>query len=144
MSHVYRTRLESGRRRERTAARLLVAAFLVIISVTVVGVPPANASCWATTHWTSTSPPNSASFTISSNSTCNDLQAAYTFSVSDYVKGWYLSSGTWRAGTAGYVWVSTADNGWDVLLTSIATAPPCGGKDTRTVRTSGTFTSLES
>jgi len=61
--------------------------------------------------------------------TANDLNAAYTFSNNDYIRGWYRDGGgTWHAGSAGYVFVDTSDNGWIVLLTSVANGTPVRGQ----------------
>jgi hypothetical protein len=66
------------------------------------------------------------------HSDCRDFQAAYTVSASDYVWGNFyggdLIGASWHAGSRGWQWVSTANNGWDVLLTSVAAGTPMRGR----------------
>ncbi len=100
--------------------RALATALLVTASLTVMAAPPADAvTCIATTKWTDTSPPSSETFTIPSNSDCNDMNAAYNYDHNDYIKGWYKSGSTWYEGSQGWVWMTTADDGWEELILSV-------------------------
>lgn len=58
-------------------------------------------------------------WTLDEKSVCTDLFAAFTHSHNDKVMGWYKQSGAWKGGSKGFVAVTTADNGWKALLTSI-------------------------
>ena len=103
----------------RRSVVALAVAFLLSVSLTAMIAPSAHAVCWATTRWTSTNPTLSTDWEIRSDSTCDDLFAAYTFDHNDYVRGWYLNGSTWTAGTAGWEWVTTANDGWETLISSI-------------------------
>lgn len=117
------------RPRTRLLWRAAISALLVLGSLTMVGVTSADAgSCIATTKWTDTAPPSSTSWQITSNSVCNDLQAAYTYTATDHIQGWYHTSVGWKSGTNGWVEVSTADNGWDVLITSVSNGTTVRGE----------------
>jgi hypothetical protein len=92
--------------------------------------PSAGAiTCIANTAWTAITASNSDVFAIAGNSDCADLNAAYTYTYNDYIRGWYRDSGgTWHAGSRGYVFVDTSDNGWIVLLTSVLNGTPVRGQ----------------
>ncbi len=97
-----------------------VAIFVSSVGVAVGGASPVSAACPATKAWTSRYAGYSETFQISYYSTCNDLNAAYAYSVADEVRGWYISSsGGWTIGDAGYEYVETYGQYWDVLLTNI-------------------------
>jgi hypothetical protein len=96
----------------RSALATLFAATLAAIA----SFAPSSAqaiTCIANTAWTSTTAANSQLFAIAQNSDCNDLNAAYTYTYNDYLRGWYRDSrgtgtparadlSTWtRATTAG-------------------------------------------
>jgi hypothetical protein len=111
-------------------AAAAIAAVVAAAAVALSAAPPANAiTCIANTAWTAVNAANSDVFAIAGNSQCADLNAAYTFSVNDYVRGWYRDGGgTWHAGSRGYVFVDTTDDSWIVLLTSVANGTPVRGQ----------------
>jgi hypothetical protein len=112
-------RAESIFKRWRTIAALVVASLAAVVALTTASSAQAI-TCIANTAWTSTVASSSTNFAIAQNSQCQDLNAAYTYTYNDYVRGWYRTSGgTWHAGSRGFVYVDTSDNGWIVLLTSV-------------------------
>jgi len=98
------------------AALVAVVAAAIALAVT----PSAQAACVRNTAWTSINLPSSERFRISSTSPCSDLNAAYTFTYNDHVRGWYYDSGgTLHVGSRGFVYVDTSDNGLVVLLSNV-------------------------
>jgi hypothetical protein len=111
----------SGRSRLMTAC--LVGATVAAAGIAALAVPSqAKAiTCIAQGEWTAIDASNSTKFAIAQNSQCQDMNAAYNYSHNDYIRGWYRdNSGTWHAGSRGYVWVTTCDCGWLVLLSDVA------------------------
>jgi hypothetical protein len=97
-----------------------VAALVASLTLAVFAASAADAAtCLALTRWTSTSHPASASFTTSPNSDCTDVYAAYTYDNNDYVRGLYKDGGSWVVGQRGWQLVTTSNDGWDTLLTSV-------------------------
>ena len=57
------------------------------------------------------------------------MNAAYTYTYNDYIKGWYRDGGgTWHGGSRGFVPVTTCNCGWIVLLSSVANGTPVRGQ----------------
>jgi len=105
---------------------------LALLGLTAVVAAPANAvTCVGLTAYTSYYPSQSGTFQKAYNSGCVDMNAAYTYSVNDSIRGWYLSSGSWRAGTRGFVPVTTADSGWKVLVSNVRNGTTLRGEGLR-------------
>jgi hypothetical protein len=97
----------------------LVASGALVAASLIATAPQASAACLGLEKWTATAPGSSAVWDLDGASACQDLNAAYTYSHNDKVKGWYKQSGTWREGTRGFVAVTTSDSGWKVLLSDV-------------------------
>jgi hypothetical protein len=110
----------SGRSRLRAA--FLVGATVAAAGIAALAVPSqAKAiTCIAQNAFTAINASNSSKFAIAQNSQCQDMNAAYNFDNNDYIRGWYRDDGgTWHAGSRGFVWVTTCDCGWIVLLSNV-------------------------
>ena len=111
-------------------AAAVIAATVAAAAVALSTAPSANAiTCITQAAWTAINASNSDVFAIAGNSQCVDMNAAYTYTYNDYIRGWYRDGGgTWHYGTRGYVYVDKSDNGWIVLLTSVANGTPVRGQ----------------
>lgn len=78
------------------------------------GAPAEAATCTAGWKHTATNISNSAQF--SATSTCDGAYAGTTGAISDYVRGRFHKDGSWQTSTYGYVWVSSANDGWDKVI----------------------------
>jgi hypothetical protein len=108
-----------GKGRTRKAALAALAAAVAAAAIVLAAAPLAQA-CVRNTAWTSINLPSSERFRISSSSPCSDLNAAYTYTYNDYVRGWYYDSGgTLHVGSRGFVYVDRSDNGLVVLLSNV-------------------------
>jgi hypothetical protein len=125
--------LKQRRTSETKAAIAAVAAAMVTAAIALAATSSAQAiTCVANTAWTSTTVAQSAKFTIAQNSQCLDLNAAYTYTNGDYVRGWYRDSGgTWHAGSRGFVYVDRSDTEWIVLLTNVVNGTVVRGEGWR-------------
>jgi hypothetical protein len=123
----------ASRHGRRSRAWLVVAAVASTVAAAIVALsaaPRAGAiTCITQAAWTAINPANSDKFAIAQNSQCQDMNAAYTYTYNDYIRGWYRDSGgTWHAGSRGFVYVDKSDNGWIVLLTSVVNGTPVRGE----------------
>jgi hypothetical protein len=101
-------------------AALAALAAVVAAAIALAVTPSAQAACVRNTAWTSINLPSSERFRISSTSPCSDLNAAYTYTYNDYVRGWYYDSGGGlHVGSRGFVYVDRSDNGLVVLLSDV-------------------------
>lgn len=98
---------------------MLAASGVLVSASFLVSASQAKADCLTAPRWTATAPTSSSVWNLDGASACKDLNAAYTHSINDKVKGWYKQSGTWRGGTRGFVTVTTSDSGWKVLLSAV-------------------------
>jgi hypothetical protein len=121
----------------RYKAGAILAAVLSVVTWGIATAPASSAAtCIGVTGWTTRNSLGSGSTEFAkynaTHSDCRDFQAAYTVSASDYVWGNFyggdLIGASWHAGSRGWQWVSTANNGWDVLLTSVAAGTPMRGR----------------
>jgi hypothetical protein len=109
-----------GKGRTGIAALAALAAAVVAAAIVLAAAPSAQAACVRNTAWTDINLPASDRFRISSTSPCSDLNAAYTFTYNDYVRGWYYDSGGGlHVGSRGFVYVDKSDNGLVVLLSDV-------------------------
>lgn len=107
--------------RSRLKAACLVGATVAAAGFAALAVPSqAKAlTCIAQGEYTAINPANSTNFAIAQNSQCTDMYAAYNYNHDDYIQGWYHDSGGWHHGSRQYVWVTTCDCGWNVLLSDV-------------------------
>lgn len=82
------------------------------------GVTPASAACVTTTRSTNGNDPN-RNFTISSASTCNDLNIREATVAQNY-RGSYLSGSTWFNGSSGWKFRSPTTTSLAVVIPNIA------------------------
>lgn len=108
-------------RRRLAAAISAISLAGVALEASIAAAPSAQAACVSEARWTDYYPANSETWTIPSYSTCNDLNASYTWDVTDDIRGWYYvrSIHTWRVGTRGFVTVPHINKGLKILLSSI-------------------------
>lgn len=86
-------------------------------------------TCITQEAWTAISAANSDKFAIAQNSDCADMNAAYNHSHDDYIEGQYRDNGgTWHSGSRGFVYVTTCDCGWLVLLSNVANGTVVRGR----------------
>jgi hypothetical protein len=126
----FRTAPRSRRRSRLWLVVAAVASTVAASSLALSAAPRANAvTCIGQAAWTAINASNSDVFAIASNSQCADMNAAYTYTYNDYIRGWYRDGGgTWHYGTRGYVYVTTCNCGWIVLLSSVANGTPVRGQ----------------
>lgn len=115
----------------RISAVIVASAFAV--SGASLAAPSAHAAtCFSTTMWTAYNPSNSDVMSTPYNGDCNDLNAAYTFTRTDAIRGWYYSSSNgWQYGSRGFVTVDTIDNNWLVLVSSLYNGTNTRGEGAR-------------
>jgi hypothetical protein len=79
------------------------------------------ATCLTIAKYTNVNPAASAVWTTTGKSACTDLSAAATKRYNDRVQGWYVlsSTGKWKAGSRGFVAVTTSNSGWKILLSDL-------------------------
>lgn len=126
----FRTASRNGRRSRGWLIVAAVASTVAAASVALSAAPRADAiTCITQAAWTAINASNSDVFAVAQNSDCHDLNAAYTYTYNDYIRGWYRDGGgTWHYGTRGYVYVDKSDNGWIVLLSSVVNGTPVRGQ----------------
>jgi hypothetical protein len=126
----FRTGSRTGRRSRRWLVVAALASTVAAASVGLSAAPRANAiTCIGQAAWTAINASNSDVFAIAQNSQCQDMNAAYTYTYNDYIRGWYRDGGgTWHYGTRGYVYVTTCNCGWIVLLSSVVNGTPVRGQ----------------
>ena len=117
--------------RSRLKAACLVGATVVSAGIAAWVVPSqAKAiTCITQAAWTAISAANSDKFAIAQNSDCADMNAAYNYSHNDYIEGQYRDNGgTWHSASRGFVYVTTCDCGWLVLLSNVANGTVVRGR----------------
>jgi hypothetical protein len=125
------------KRNVRARATSVVVGVTFLLGVGVSVAPPSSAfTCIGITGWTATNSLGAGSTEFAkynaSHSDCRDFQAAYTLTTNDYLWGNYkggdVVGSSWHEGSLGWQWVTTKNDGWDVLLTSVAAGTPMRGR----------------
>lgn len=120
-----------SRRFRSRVGKLMLVPLSAIGLVGIVGVAPASAACIAQDAWTSTNVGASGQFVIAgaAQSTCNDLNAAKTWTANDYVRGQYRNgAGNWIFSTVGWKFVDTVDDSWIVVISNVGNGTTVRGQ----------------
>lgn len=111
-------RTRGGSHRARRSLAALAVAGASIAGGLVVTELPASAACVTTYADTNGNNPN-RSFTISSSSTCNDMNFRQA-TVGQNYRGEYKSGASWYVGSGGWLYRSPTTTGLVVAIASIA------------------------